>query len=364
MSLPQALQSFAQGPAEIAAAKALSYDRSGGLALVEALAAAKLRSHLEALGEVASDKDVKKAARAAAYKLKSAGVAGGVQREAAVDLTVKIETEHIAAATAPGLDGRLWLVLPALPGAGGGEMDLREQARGMRLEAIQELSVGRVRKFQSEMKAERVSQPPALIGIDLAARLVDVADQALAATGKPVPPTMGHFRAWARRAVQLGADPMKASARHVLGPAPAIPEGAVEHLAAHPLLSFLAAPPSAFEAVDAPFRALLHGHDPIEKDDFMARGAALVAEAAKAWAGSADARKTAAMWLDATADVLMAEGEPEDARLALAMADDLVAWQGDDPLAHPLIARAFRGALDLGAAWMHREAHIRGDAHH
>ena len=212
MSLPQALQSFAQGPAEIAAAKALSYDRSGGLALVEALAAAKLRSHLEALGEVASDKDVKKAARAAAYKLKSAGVAGGVQREAAVDLTVKIETEHIAAATAPGLDGRLWLVLPALPGAGGGEMDLREQARGMRLEAIQELSVGRVRKFQSEMKAERVSQPPALIGLDLAARLVDVADQALAATGKPVPPIIAYFRAWARRAMQLGAAPMKGSA--------------------------------------------------------------------------------------------------------------------------------------------------------
>ncbi len=189
MSLPESLQSFAQGPAEITLAKALSYDRAGGLALVAALAGDKLRSHLEALGEVASDKEVKKAARAAAYKLKSAGVSGGVQREAMVDLSVKVETEGIAAATAPGFDGRLWLVLPSLPGAGGGELDLREA--NLRIDPIQELSLGRVRKFHHEINNDNVLQAPFLVNLDMATHLVGLADEALQLSGKPVPPRDG-----------------------------------------------------------------------------------------------------------------------------------------------------------------------------
>ncbi len=366
MSLPAELETFARGPAEIAAAKALSYDRSTGLALVASLTAGKLRSHLEALGEVSSDKEVKKAARAAAYKLKSAGVSGGVQREAGIDLSVKLETVDIAAATAPGFDGRLWLVLPSLPGAGGGELDLREQGRGQRIEPIQELSVGRVRKFHSEVTADKVLQPPALIGLDLATHLLGVADEALQLMGKPVPVAMEHFRAWHRRAIALGADPTKATARAQLEPSDGAPldEAAVDKLSAHPKLGFRAAPPGAFDSIDKEVRALRHGHSAIEKDDFFVQGAALVDQAASAWAAAPNGKQLAALWLDATADVLLAGGDVESAKLALAAADDLRKWDGHDPLGHPLIEHAFKSAVDLEAAWMHREAHMRGDAHH
>lgn len=364
MSLSAQLQSFVDGPAELAAARALAYDRGAGLALVAALTDKKLRSHLEALGEVASDKEVKKAARAAAYKLKSAGVSGGVQREAGIDLSVKIETEGVAAATAPGFDGRLWLVLSSLPGAGGGELDLRDGSGKQRIDPIQELSLGRVRRFHGEVSAQLTLQPPVLADLDLAARLVGIAAEALALSGRPVPPAMEHFKAWGLRAVALGADPNRASARATLGPAGRpLPVGAIDVLAEHPRLGFLAAPPEAFEPIDKEFRALLHGQEAIEKDAFLAQGKALVEQAARLWWSSATGRKLAALWLDATADVLMVAADHDAARIALAASDELLAWDGD-PLAHPLVERAFKGAVDLEAAWMHREAHMRGEAHH
>lgn len=362
MSLPQSLQSFAQGPAEVAVAKALSYDRTSGLALVAALATDKLRSHLEALGEVASDKEVKKAARAAAYKLKSAGVAGGVQREATVDLSVKIETEGIAAVTAPGFDGRLWLVLPSLPGAGGGELDLREGTP--RLDPIQELSLGRVRKFHNEVNRDNVLQAPFLVNLDMAAHLVGLADEALKLTGKPVPQAMEHFRNWHRRAIALGAEPEKASARAQLAVDTSIDVEGIEALSAHRALGFLAAPPSAFESIDKEFRGLLHGAEVIGKPEFLTTAGVLVDRAANTWAASPGGKQLAALWLDATADVLFAGGDVETAKIALAGANDLRKWDGQDALSQPLVARAFKGAVDLEAAWTHREAHMQGKAHH
>jgi len=362
MSLPQSLQSFAQGPAEVALAKSLSYDRSSGLALVAALATDKLRSHLEALGEVASDKEVKKAARAAAYKLKSAGVAGGVQREATVDLSVKIETENIVAVTAPGFDGRLWLVLPSLPGANGGEIDLREGTP--RLDAIQDLSLGRVRKFHSEVNRDSVLQAPFLVNLDMAAHLVGLADEALQLTGKPVPQAMESFRQWHRRAIALGAQPEKASARAQLDDVGTLDAAGIEALSAHRALGFLAAPPSAFESIDKEFRGLLHGAEVIGKPEFLTTAGVLVDRAANAWAADPGGKTLAALWLDATADVLLAGGDVASAKLALAAADDLRKWDGQDAMSQPLVARAFKGAVDLEAAWTHREAHMQGNAHH
>jgi len=363
MSLTPQLQSFAQGPAEMAQARSLTYDRTAGLALVAALAGDKLRSHLEALAEVATDKDVKKAARAAAYKLKSAGVSGGVQREATVDLSVKIETEGIAAATAPGFDGRLWLVLPSLPGAGGGELDLRDPNH--RIEPIQDLSLGRVRKFHNEVSRDNLLQPPFLVNLDMATHLIGLADEALRLSGKPVPAAMEHFRAWHRRAIALGAMPERASARGQLeaGQRPVDAAG-VEALSAHRALGFLAAPPSAFESIDQEFRELLHGQAAIEKADFLATAAVLIDRAANAWAAAPNGRQLAALWLDASADVLHAGGDTAAAQIALAAADDLRAWDGNDALGQPLVARAFKGAIDIDAAWTHREAHMHGTAHH
>jgi len=364
MSLPAQLQSYLEGPAELAQARALVYDRGLGLTLVGALAEQRLRSHLEALGEVASDKAVRKAARAAAYKLKSAGVTGGVEHEAKVDLSLKIEGDHIAGATAAGFDGRLWLLLPSLPGVGGAEIDLREQRQPPSIATFETLSVGRVRRFQAELTLDKVSQPLVLVGLDLATRLVAIVHEALLLSGKPMPPTMNDVMAWHKRALALGADPARASARATLGPAGRpLPDDLIELLAAHPKLGFLAAPASAFDSIDADFRELLHGDVASAKAAFLERGQALVAQAASAWWASPHGRALAALWLDATADVLMADGDTDSAKIALAAGDDMLAWEGA-ALAQPLIARAFRGAVDLEAAWMHREAHARGEAHH
>lgn len=364
MSLSAELQSFVDGPPELARAKALGYDRATGLALVQVLGDMKLRSHLEALGQTASDKEVKKAARKLAYKLKSAGVDGGVRREATVDLSVKIETERIVAVSAPGFPGRLWLVLSSLPGSGGAEIDLRD-SQNERIEPIEELSIGRVRRFQAELVAEGVAQPPVLVGLDLAARVVNLAERALSADDRSTPPAFGHLTAWRDRAVALGADVERMRARGKIDPSPRpISEDALDAFAAHELLPTLSAPATAFEPIDKEFRALLHGQEEIEREAFESQAKALVEQAAVAWSKSKAQRDAAALWLEISADVLFAHGDEEMARICLALADELTEWDGSDPMSHPLVSRAFESSVDLGAAWMHREAHMRGEAHH
>lgn len=366
MSLSPDLAAFAAAAPELSAARGLSYDRKAGLDLVAHLAANKLRSHLEALGEVSTDKEVKKAARAAAYKLKSAGVEGGVKLDGGIDLTVKIETSDIAAATVPGLDGRLQLVLPSIPGHGGGELDLRDGDKP-RAEVIAELAVGRIRRFANDNGPGQANHPLQLVDLDMAARLVDLAEQAAALSGITLPPTFSHFKTWRQRASAFGADPSRASARQKLGALPkGLPGGAlglVDELAGHPRLGHLSAPVTAFTKIDKQFRTLMHGTEAIERSDFDTQAKALLTQAVTDWWASEGQRKAACLWLEVSADLLFAIGDAETAKIALALADDLAGWAGD-PLAHPLVERAFMGALDLDSAWQHREAHVHGHAHH
>lgn len=363
MSLPPDLAAFASAAPELSAARGLSYDRKAGLDLVAHLTANKLRSHLEALGEVSTDKEVKKAARAAAYKLKSAGVEGGVKLDGGIDLTVKIETADIAATTVPGLDGRLQLVLPSIPGHGGGELDLRDGDKP-RAELIAELAVGRVRRFANDNGVGQAHQPLQLVDLDMAARLIDLAEQASALGGITLPPTFSHFKTWRQRAMTFGADPSRASAREKLGALPkGLSEGAIDLLAAHPRFGHISAPITAFAKIDKQFRTLMHGTEAIERADFDAQSKALLTQAVADWWASEGQRKAACLWLEVSADLLLAAGDAEAAKIALAMADDLAGWAGD-PLAHPLVERAFMGALDLDSAWQHREAHVHGHAHH
>jgi hypothetical protein len=363
MSLSAALESFTQNPADLAAARGLEYDKAAGLALVAALTERKLRSHLEALGEVSGDKDVKKAARAAAYKLKSAGVEGSVQREATVDLSVKVETKQIAAATVPGFDGRLHLVLPALPGIAGGELDLRDDNKP-RAEPLNELGVGRIRRFVADNGEGKAFHPPALVDMDLAVRLIELCAEAHVAGKTLLPPTFSHFQNWAARARSHGADGQKASARAAVGAgARPVPEAVIEEIATHPRLGYISAPASAFDAIDKEFRSLMHGTEPMERADFEAKAKALTDRAVTDWWASPGKRRAACIWLEASADCLLASGDETHAKLLLALADEIADWAGA-PLTHPLIRKAFVGAIDLEHAWQHREAHVHGHAHH
>jgi hypothetical protein len=363
MSLPPELASFAAAAPELSAARALSYDKKAGLDLIAHLSAAKLRSHLEALGEVSPDKEVKKAARAAAYKLKSAGIDGGVKLDGGIDLAVKVETVDIAAATVPGMDGRLQLVLPNLPGHGGGELDLREGDKP-RAEVVSELAIGRIRRFAADNGLGKALQPLQLIDLDMAARLIDIAEEASALSGLMVPPTFSHFRSWRQRAATFGADPSRASARAKLGAVPnGLPDGAIDELGQNPRLGYLSAPVTAFTKIDKDFRALMHGREPMERGDFDAQAKALLEQAVADWWASDNQKKAACLWLEASADLLLAADDEASARMALAVSDDLASWRGE-ALAHPLIKKAFMGAVDLEGAWNHREAHVHGHAHH
>lgn len=365
MALSPELSAFAETAPELKHARALVYDRQAGLELVSALVERKLRSHLEALGEVSPDKEVKKAARAAAYKLKSAGVSGGVRLEGGIDLSVKIETRDIASACVPGLDGKLHLVLPSLPGHGGGELDLRDGDKP-RAEPLTELAVGRIRRFAADNGIGQANHPALLIDLDLAARLVDLADEAMTLSATTVPPTFSHFRSWRQRAAGFGADPSRVSARARLGPiARPLPESAVAEFAADARVGYLSAPPAAFTPIDKEFRALMHGREPMERADFDAQARGLIERAAASWWGSTQQRRAAALWLEASADLLLSPAVADEAmaRIALGLADDLMDWAGA-PLSHPLLERAFVGAIDLNHAWNHREAHVHGHVHH
>lgn len=358
--LSPTLLAFADATPDLGTAKALTIGRDEAKAFVELLVERKLRGHLEALGEVASDKDVKKAARAAAYKLKSQGVqAAPLPKQAGVDLSVKAELDRVAIASAPGLDGHLWLVIASLPGAGGGELDVRDPERGPRLEVVEELALGRVRRGHAEMAAQARLQKPLLADAALVARLLDYAAADLDGT-----PKFNHFTAWRDRAVKLGADPLQWDARGKLGPAGRpIPRAALETFANHPIVGYIAPPGAALERMEKELAPLVHDNTPIEKGDFVARFEALSTQNAARWSADEAARNRGAHWLEATADVLFFAGEPDQAKVALALADDLRAW---DPAggAHPLVSFAFETNLDVEAAWHHREAHAKGEAHH
>ncbi|MCC6622796.1 MAG: hypothetical protein IT385_16160 [Deltaproteobacteria bacterium] len=354
------LLAFAEGSPDVATAKALTLTRGEGLALVAHLAERKARGHLEALGEVASEKEVKKAARAAAFKLKQQGVdAAPVARVAAVDLSVKAELDRVAIVSAPGLDGHLWMVIAALPGAGGGELDVRDPERGPRLDVVEDLALGRVRRAHAEMAANMRLQTPVLADAGLVVRMVDAARGDLEQA-----PKWSHFQAWRDRAVKLGADAGAWDARAKLGPAGSpIPKEAIDVLAQHPIVGFFAPPSVALERIDADLRPLLHGQEEMDKGAFVAKFQELTDAAAASWCADEAARRRAAGWLDATADVLFFHGDHDAARIALALADELRAWNPAGG-AHPLVAYAFATNIDIEAAWSHREAHVRGEAHH
>lgn len=362
MALSTELASYADQPAELAQARALSYSPAEGLELVKFLTEKQLRSHLEALGEVSSDKNVKKAARAAAYKLKSAGVQGGITREAAIDLRVKIEFEQAVAVTIPSLDGRLQMVLPAIPGVAGAELDLRE-GENPRAEVITEISVGRVRRFQADNGEGKAVHPLLLIDMGLAARIIGLTEQAMIAAKTRIPSGFGNVKTWAERVISFGAIKDEYSARAKLGAIAKPSPEAVSEYASDALIGFLSAPAAAFQLVDAEFRSLLHGSEEISREDFGAQVKTLLEKSAQDWWSKPGNREATALWLEISADIYLAHGVELMARLALGYADELREWAGA-PLAHPLLERAFMYAIDVDQAYAHREAHVHGHAHH
>ena len=361
--LSAALEAFAAGTGDIAAAHALTgHAEAELLALVTHLAAAQQRAHLEALGEAGLGKQVKKAARAAAYKLKSAGVSGEAKRGAsAIDLSVLVELDRIAIVGPPGLDGQAWIVAAGLPGAAGFEVDLRADDKPARVEAIEDLGRGRLKKFFDQAGAGRSH----LAHADLAVRLIDVLEARLEALPGGLPASFAHVARWREVAHELGADGARCDARAALadGGEVAAPEAAaVKRLLEDVRVGYLVPPEAVVQLIDQRFGALMHGDEAVEEATFRAECEVLLDEAADGWLDRSDGA-TMAGWLDLDADVLLGRGDADGARVLLGMADGIRGYAGAGHEA-PLLAQAIRGAIEVESAWQHRVAHVAGHAHH
>ena len=362
-ALPAPLAAFADGPGDLAAARALAgAPEASLLALVAALTAARQRTHLEALGEAGLGKEVKKAARAAAYKLKSAGVAGEVRKASAIDLTAFVELERVAVVGPPALDGQAWILAATLPGAPGFEFDLKTDGETVRIEAAPELGRGRLRKFHEQAEAGR----SLLAHADLAVRMIDRLGARLAAEPGGLPASFALASGWRDAAVAHGADPARFDARARLAAGGPVGPPAEETLAAlleDVRVGYLVPPEAIVRRLENALGGLMHGSEAVAEDAFRAAFERQLDDGANAWMSSAGGAVALAGWLEDDADVMLARGE-EGAALALLGLSDAVRAHTGPGRELPLLARAVRAVIDYDAVWEHRQAHIAGHAHH
>jgi len=353
-------RSFAEGAADIAAARALAGTPEADLlALVRVLATEQRRSHLEALAEASLGKAVKKAARTAAYKLKSAGVEGEVRRAASIAITAEVSLERVAIVGAPGLDGHIWLVVADLPGAPGIELNIKGDGEAAVAHALEELSRAQLRRYLESAGSPR----PILAHADLAVRLIDRLAERLPGLTGGVPPAFENLTAWRDVAVAHGADPARVDARALVGDPGALDEAVMGDLLEDPRVAFLVPPMRIGDFIERRIGELMHSDEPIEEADFVAQAEAILDEAADTLFAEEGMQERMASWLEDDADMLLAVGARERARAALALADACRAHQGTGREWPPL-ARIMRDVLNIRSAWQHRKAHIDGHAHH
>jgi len=362
-ALPAALEAFAAGDGALADARALAgHAEAELLALVDHLVAAKLRGHLEALGEAGLGKKVKKASRTAAYKLKSAGVSGEVKKATGMDLSVTVDLDRVAIVGPPGLDGQAWVIASELGGAHGFEIDLRADGESVRIDVAEDLGRGRLRKLFDKANAGRSF----LADAGLTVRLLDLLEARLATLPGGLPPSFEHAAKWRDAARAHGADPTPFDARQALAGGEALePPGdeVVARLLEDVRVGYLVPPEKVVQSIDNEFGGLMHSSEDMEEDAFRAECSALLDTAADRWLVESGGGATLAAWLDADADLMLGRGDEDAARALLGLADGIRAYDGPGHAA-PLLARAIRAAIDIDMAWEHRKAHIEGHAHH
>ncbi len=359
-------RAFAEGPAEVAAARSLAGEREQDLqSLVTYLTEARQRAHLEALGEAQVPKAVKKAARKAAYQLKSAGVSGEAVRGQGLDLRAQVDLDQIAFVAGPGLRGESWLALGTLPDASGVEVVVAEGARIEQVQLIGGLTVGKMRKVLREAKEEAAATLPVIGDASLAVRLMDRLIEDVQASGGTFPDGWTQALRWRDEAVRLGADPSRWDARAQLSGAerPAALERTTERLRTARHAGIMQPPEAVVAALMEQLSAVLHGDEPLEQAEFRQRVEGLADSSADAWLADADVRARVARWLESDADVLLAAGDRDGALQALYVSDEL---SGGSLLPHEigLVREAFQALIDVDAAWEHFQAHLRGEDHH
>ena len=363
----QSLETFLAEPPTATTVRALT-DALGALTpaavtgLVSTLEAREARAHLDALGDAAADKALKKAARTAAHKLKSRGVASTFKRAPAVDLSVPLELDRLAVMSPVSLAGRFEGLVAPLPEAPGGMLDVGI-GRGKQAETIRELTLVRVRALHKDALRDQGPEAPVLGGVDLAVRFIEGAHASVRDLGRSEPPALRNFLAWAERARALGADPAKAEARATVTPASLPPELLAQVVSRHPKAHRDLLPEELGALLDPKLGPEMHSNADIAEADFLAKTEAMCLEALDLWWTLPGVPAVAARWLELGADVLLAAPDVQGAAAFLAAADHVKAHTGPARTS-PLLRAFLLDSVSLPSLWRHREAHMHGHAHH
>jgi hypothetical protein len=332
-------------------------------AVCASLAGRGARAHLEALGEATKDKNLKKAARAAAYKLKSAGVAATFKPERrAIDLTPAVELDRIAIVIVPTLGGNTEILVGTLPGAAGGMLDLTSQEQRAEIDAS--MTAGRLRRIAADAGARRGGRGIPLVNADVAVRAVRAADAYLSELGRSRHGAFAGLLAWAERAEALGADAVRADARLQLQPIPEADDATLLDLMFnHPWSGTPGVPDELGSELDVVLAEELHGQDETDEETFCKRIETLSAQALDTWWAKSGVPQATVRMLELGADVMVALDERDAAALLLTAADRLKSHAGagsESSLLSGWIGRL----VNPRSAWKHRLAHIHGHAHH
>lgn len=355
-----ALSAFVSGPAAAAAA-----DRAAGAseaALLDAIAALlrdTRRAHLELMGRPGFPKAIRKAAKKAAYQLKSAGVAAAAPaRSAGIALGDRVDLEAISLVGAPGLAGRYWVLLAELPDAAPVGVETQAWGGQARVTVLEHMSAGRLRHYEREVRDEALPGKPIIATADLGLAMVAHIGEAVRGRGGAFPPGWAEVLWWCERARAHGADPARVDARARFADT-SLPDALVAGTGA--LLDLMAAGPHVPEqaAIDALIQQVVETaerKDALTRAELVDRLEGLADSGCDAYFGNPEAQARAARALDASADVLLFGGHADAAHQCVWVAEQLLSGAR---LPHEigLLSRSFRRVIDYDRAWEHHQEH-------
>jgi hypothetical protein len=309
--------------------------------LVRALERRDLLDHLELLAESSAiGRDMRKTAAAAAYRLKSRGIKPRAQAQATTlqSRAEPVDLSLIALASPPGLVGRFWFMLGSLPGVEA--LEVKGDADGgiEAVEVIRPVARSRIEKLAREFERKRVRGLPVRASADLAVRLLDLWGSVLAS--QRVPPMWREVQAWRDAALSHGADPKRASSRHLLTigqtPMPFVDLYRLDAGGIH------LPTPGVVQRVLSGMSDMLD-KPALDPAWVNRRAAELSRDSLAGWLSIPLVRERLACWLEATADIMYAQKDLAAAAGFLKLADEL----GPDADGRTLVYHPFFHQMEI-----------------
>lgn len=359
MALTKATLAFQSGDATLETARQLSEEGTEDLLdLVDALLADKQRGHLELLGQAGLEKKVRKAARKAAHRLESAGVASDVvvAESKAINFSAAIELDQVALISAPGLRGQGWHAFCGLKNLDPFELVIREGGEINEMNLLRSLSMSRMKRALRDIKDEPSTGVPILADAALAIRTIDSLTESTRGSDGNFPTDWTHALAWRDLAVELGADPATRDARALLAKELATlqdePDLAVSKILLNPEAGVMMPPTHVLEALFREVQHVTHSDRKFERAEFDEHLRGLAMAQLDTWLGDAAEGLRLARCLDASADCLLATGAQEAALHALWLADHL---RSVSRLPHEylLLSEVMMRLMAIDSAWEH-----------